>query len=85
MSKNKSTVNPMRKKAFGLLHKQQYREAGMCFAQLAKQAPGDAEAWLMQGVCLQRLGRVEQGIPLLEKAVSLNPQSAKAPYLLGLA
>ena len=57
----------------------------MCFARLAKQVPGNAEAWLMQGVCLQHLGRVDQGVTLLEKAISLNPRSAQAHYLLGLS
>ena len=60
-------------------------ESGACFQKIANSNPQDDEAWLMQALCLQQLGQLEQATHYLERAISINPASAKANNHLGQA
>ena len=74
-----------RKRALARFRQKKFREAGQLLAEVCRQNPRDDEAWLIQGLCAQHLGRLDQAMALLERAVSLRPTSARFHNALGSA
>ncbi|MCK5003177.1 MAG: sulfotransferase [Gammaproteobacteria bacterium] len=79
-----STVTD-KKQAYELFQNQEYKKSGACFQEITRTNPQDDDAWLMQALCMQKLGQVEPAISCLERAISINPNSEKAYNYLGQA
>lgn len=83
MTTNRLVTAGWQKRALALFRQKQFREAGQLVAEVCRQNPRDEEAWLIQGLCAQHLGRLDQAMALLQRAVSLNPSSARFHNALG--
>jgi Flp pilus assembly protein TadD len=85
MKKKLSATEPERTKARILYRENKFRDAGMLFSKISQRNPQDHEAWLMQGLCLQKLGQLQQATAFMERARALKPRSAKILNALGFA
>jgi adenylate cyclase len=66
-------------RAYLLLAKACYEEAIPAFRYLLDKYPNTENAYHRIGVCLLQLGRAEQAIPMIERALRLDPQGPKPP------
>ena len=85
MTATRASTISAKRRALALFRNKQYAAAGKQLAELCQKDPGDGEAWLLQGLCAQNLGRLDHAIPLLERAVALEPASARFHNALGNA
>ena len=85
MATNRQATSSAKQRALALFRKKQFMKAGQHLAGICRKEPTDGEAWLLQGLCAQNLGRLDQAIPLLERAVELRPVSARYHNALGNA
>ena len=72
-----------KQRALVLFREKKFLEAGQHLARICQENSSDDEAWLLQGLCAQNLGHLDQAIRLLERAVSLKPASARFHNTLG--
>ena len=77
MRKKPNPQNPDRKRAYKLFREVSFDNARRLFSIMAQRNARDHEAWLMQGLCLQKLGQLDKARACMERAFSLNPRSAK--------
>jgi TolB-like protein/Flp pilus assembly protein TadD len=80
--------NVLNSRAYLLLAKSRYEEAITAFRHLLDKYPNTENAYHRIGVCLIMLGRAEQAIPMIEKALRLDPQGPNLPsryQFMGLA
>ena len=71
----------------GMIHyqREQFPQAIAAFAKAADQDPADRESVEMQGVSLFRLGRIQEALPLLEKArTGIQGANVDPNYVLAL-
>ena len=68
-----------------LYQREQFPQAIAAFAKAAEQNPGDLESVEMNGVSLFRLGRIQEALPLLEKArTGVQGSNVDPNYVLAL-
>lgn len=68
-----------------LYQREQFPQAIAAFAKAAEQDPRDSESLEMQGVSLFRMGRIQEALPLLEKArTGVQAANVDPNYVLAL-
>ena len=72
-----------REEAFELFRQGDLEEARQLFSRLCRADPGDAEAWLLNGLCHRGLGHGEEATRCLERAVEADPIDPDCRAALG--
>ena len=85
VKQNPEPAGVERLRAMIFYQRERFPEAIEAFGKAAAQDPTDHESVEMQGVSLFRLGRIQEAIPLLEKArVGVERANVDPNYVLGL-
>ena len=76
---NPNDQSVLNSKAYLLLAKSRYEEAVPAFRHLLDKYPNTENAYHRIGVCMLQLGRADQAIPMIERALRLDPQGPNLP------
>src|SRR5437773_713546 len=77
------TVNDALKMALELHRSGDADAAEEIYRQVVEQAPGNADALHLLGICVQQRGRHEEAVKLFHRAIAANNSSAEFHYNLG--